>query len=43
MPLINNDKLGHRIVRIGYILAIGAAALAILAALALAITVALSR
>ena len=32
MPLIDNDKLGRRTVRIGRILAIGSVALAILAA-----------
>ena len=43
MPLINNDDLGRRIVRIGLILGIGGAALAILVALGLIVTVALVR
>lgn len=43
MPLFNNDKHGRRIVRIGHILGIGGAALAILAALALAAAVAVLR
>jgi hypothetical protein len=43
MPLINNDKTGRRVARIGYILAFGGAALAIVAALLLIATVALLR
>jgi hypothetical protein len=43
MPLINNDDLGRRVVRIGLILGIGGAALAILVALGLIATVALVR
>ncbi|WP_255441384.1 hypothetical protein [Actinoplanes sp. ATCC 53533] len=43
MPLINNDDLGRRIVRIGKVLGIGGAALAIIAVLLLIAAVILLR
>lgn len=43
MPLFHNDRVGRIIVRIGHVLGIGGAALAIVAALALIIAVVFFR